>query len=142
MNSKLENAPLLQFGELEAALPERALMPAMLRGARGACPNCGEGKLFSRYLAVEANCPACSEDLSHHRADDLPIYLNIFVTGHVVIGAMMLFLDSEFLPMWGLTLLTVMIAVATSVALMRPLKGIVIGAQWAMRMHGFGGHDD
>ena len=29
-----------------------------------------------------------------------------------------------------------------SLALMRPLKGAVIGLQWAVRMHGFGGAPD
>jgi uncharacterized protein (DUF983 family) len=53
-----------------------------------------------------------------------------------------MFMDSEFLPVWGITLLTAAIAVAVAILLMRPLKGLVVGAQWALRMHGFGGHDD
>ncbi len=142
MNAKFEQAQVRQFGDAQDLLPKRPLGQAMLRGALGTCPNCANGRIFSKFLAVEANCAACGEDFSHQRADDLPIYLNIFLTGHVVVGSMMLFLDSEFLPMWGLTVLTASIAVAVSILLMRPLKGAVVGAQWALRMHGFGGHDD
>lgn len=115
---------------------------AMRRGAAGRCPACGEGKLFGGYLATERECSACGEELHYHRADDLPAYLNIFVTGHVVIGAMMLVMDWNLLPLWALTGGTAAIAVTVAVLLMRPLKGAVVGAQWAMRMHGFGGHDD
>ncbi len=122
--------------------PKRPVMAAMARGALGTCPNCGKGRLFTLWLAVDPHCSNCGEELHHHRADDLPAYLNIFVTGHVVIGVMMLFLDSEFFPVWGLTVLTAAIAVAVAAAMMRPLKGMVVGAQWALSMHGFGGHDD
>lgn len=139
---KLDTTALPSALDDAAAMPARGLKSAMARGARGLCPQCGNGKLFSRFLAVEANCPSCGEALFHHRADDLPVYLNIFLTGHVVVGVMMLVMDHEFMPMWSLTLLTAAIAVAASLLLMRPLKGLVIGAQWALLMHGFGGHDD
>lgn len=135
-----ENHGAVSFGGNETK--SRPLGLAMRRGASGVCPACGEGKLFSRYLATEASCPKCGEELYHHRADDLPPYLNIFITGHLVVGLMMLTLDSEFLPLWALTGLTALIAIAFSAALMRPLKGMVVGAQWALAMHGFGGHDD
>ena len=135
-----ENNGVVNFGEKEGR--GRPLGLAMRRGARGVCPACGEGKLFSRYLATEATCPRCGEELHHHRADDLPPYLNIFITGHLVVGLMMLTLDSEFMPVWALTGLTALIAIAFSATLMRPLKGMVVGAHWALGMHGFGGHDD
>jgi uncharacterized protein (DUF983 family) len=121
---------------------QRPLLAAMGRGMRGVCPACGQGHVFTSYLSVARHCEACGEELFHQRADDLPAYLNIFVTGHVVVGAMMIFMDSEFLPIWGITLLTAAIAVMVAILMMRPLKGLVVGAQWALRMHGFGGHDD
>ena len=34
------------------------------------------------------------------------------------------------------------ITIFGSLALMQPVKGGVIGLQWALRMHGFGGHED
>jgi uncharacterized protein (DUF983 family) len=140
------NARYREFGDAGesggAAQADRSLVRAMSYGARGKCPHCGRGRLYSRYLAVVPACSECGEDLHFHRADDLPAYLNIFVTGHVVVGTMLLGMDWELLPMWGFTVLTAGVAVGVSAALMRPLKGMVVGAQWALRMHGFGGDDD
>ena len=38
--------------------------------------------------------------------------------------------------------LTMAVSILAAWALMQPLKGMVVGTQWALRMHGFGGHDD
>lgn len=128
-----------QFGKDE---PKRPLLDAMARGGRCKCPSCGNGSLFSRYLKTVDHCAACGEAMHHHRADDLPAYLNIFLVGHVVVGFMLMLMTWEILSMWSLTAATVVISVICAVLLMRPLKGIVVGAQWALQMHGFGGHDD
>ena len=123
-------------------IEERPTKTALARGIRSKCPSCGEGKLFEKQLYIVKECSKCGEELFHHRADDLPAYLNILVVGHVVIGTMMAVMGSLNMGMWPLTFLTVAIALGMSFLLMRPLKGLVVGAQWAFRMHGFGGHDD
>ncbi len=48
----------------------------------GRCPACGEGRLFRAFVKVADRCNACGEDLHHHRADDFPAYLTIFMVGH------------------------------------------------------------
>ena len=121
---------------------ERPFLRSVLRGAGGTCPACGKGRLFARYLSVREHCEACGEELFHHRADDLPAYLNILLTGHVVVGTMLVAMALELASLWVLTGLTVALALAASIALMRPLKGAVVGAQWALHMHGFGGNDE
>ena len=49
-------------------------------------------------------------------------------------------------PLWGGLFLTLVISivgiVGLALLLLRPMKGMVIGLQWALRMHGFGGHRD
>ncbi len=123
-------------------LEERKTFPAMMKGLRGNCPSCGETKLFTGGLKVQDKCSACNEEFHHHRADDLPAYLNIFVVGHVVVAIMMMALTWKLVGMWTGMFLTIGVAVLASVLFMRPLKGMVVGAQWAMRMHGFGGNED
>ncbi len=115
---------------------------AASRTAKCTCPNCGEGKIFDGFLKVAPNCANCGEDLSHQRADDLPAYLNIFVVGHVVVGAMMVLMTLDLLGMWATMFVTIAVCLVAAFALMRPLKGMVVGIQWALRMHGFGGHHD
>jgi len=123
-------------------LEKRPVTPAMTRGLRGKCPSCGETRLFASGLQVKNECAECGEVFHHHRADDLPAYLNIFIVGHIVVAAAMILMDMDVVGLWTLVIGTCLLAIFLAVALMRPLKGMVVGAQWAMRMHGFGGHDD
>lgn len=123
-------------------LPDRPVLGAMLKGVRGKCPSCGVTPLFAKGLKVQDCCQNCGEELHHHRADDLPAYLNIFIVGHIVVAATMVVMDMKILSLWPLVTLSAVSAVLLALLLMRPLKGMVVGVQWALRMHGFGGHDD
>lgn len=120
----------------------RSLFGAMFRGMRGKCPSCGRAPLFERLLATTENCPTCGLEIHHHRADDLPAYLNIFIVGHVVVGAMMVIMTFGWFGMWTFTAITLAVALVSAVFLMRPIKGAVVGAQWALGMHGFGNEGD
>lgn len=126
----------------QTAEPKRPVFTSMMRGLRGRCPSCGKGAVFSGGLKVADKCNHCHEELYHHRADDLPAYLNIFIIGHVVVALAMILMDAKIVGMWSVVAISCIAAIVLSIALMRPLKGLVVGAQWAMRMHGFGGHDD
>jgi uncharacterized protein (DUF983 family) len=111
----------------------------MRRGLFCRCPNCGEGRLFRAFLKPVDSCEACGETLHHQRADDLPPYIVITIVGHVVVGGILL---AEKYANWSIALhlwVWLPLTVLLSLALMQPAKGAVIGLQWAMRMHGFGG---
>ncbi|MGR3463520.1 DUF983 domain-containing protein [Limimaricola sp.] len=117
---------------------ERPTKPALLRGFRRRCPNCGEGGLFQGYLKVVDRCPVCREELHHHRADDGPAYLTILIVGHLLAPVIHVgFTHFRPEPLVMATILTVL-AVALSLYLLPRLKGLVVGIQWARRMHGFG----
>ncbi len=117
--------------------PERSISQAIINGLRGNCPNCGETNLFQGFTTVKDSCDNCSQELSHHRADDLPPYLIIFIVGHVVLSVLMVSMKYDLFEMWTTAIGGSMIAVFMALALMRPVKGMVIGLQWALRMHGF-----
>ena len=122
---------------IESAADSRPLWPAIARGAAGKCPSCGQGKLFRAYLKVNDTCAHCDEELSHHRADDLPPYLAIIIVGHVLIGAVLhLEMAWSISPMTYLAIL-MPLAVVMPLAMLPGLKGGVVGLQWALRMHGF-----
>ncbi|MBN9063682.1 MAG: DUF983 domain-containing protein [Rhizobiales bacterium] len=122
----------------ETAEPRRDLRQAMWRGFRGRCPHCGEGRLFGRFLKVESACSRCGEDFHHHRADDLPAYLVIVIVGHIAVGGLVFTETEADWPLWLQVVLWPSLALALSVALIQPVKGAVVGLQWALRMHGFG----
>jgi uncharacterized protein (DUF983 family) len=111
---------------------------AVRRGFMGACPCCGRGRLFGRFLKVSESCGACGQELHHHRADDLPPYLVIFIVAHAV-GYGILTAEMRFdVPMWLHLAVWPALAVGLSLALLQPIKGAVVGLQYALGMHGFG----
>ncbi len=116
----------------------RPLLNAMWSGCRGRCPHCGEGKLFSGFLTVAPECSRCGEEFHHHRADDLPAYLVVVIVGHVIIGAFMGVEATSTLSTWQHLAIWAPLTVVMAVGLLRPVKGAVVGLQWALRMHGFG----
>lgn len=119
-------------------LDERPMKPAMLRGFRRRCPNCGEGQMFDGYLTVKDACPTCAQVLSHHRADDGPAYLTILVVGHLL-AVLIHVVWSTFRPEpWVMATGFSLFCVALSLYLLPRLKGLVVSIQWAKRMHGFG----
>lgn len=120
---------------------DRPTWPALRRGFLCCCPNCGQGRLFEGYLKVTDSCPACGEELKHHRADDGPAYITILIVGHIL-AVMMHFVWVTFRPepLVFATLLTV-VAVGMSLWLLPRFKGAIVAYQWAHRMHGFGAGD-
>ncbi len=116
---------------------ERPLKPALLRGWRRRCPNCGSGPMLRGYLKVRDSCPVCGEALHHQRADDGPAYLTILIVGHLM-APLILWVFTHYRPD-PLVLATVFSigTVALSLYLLPRLKGALVGLQWAKRMHGF-----
>ncbi|NDV88612.1 DUF983 domain-containing protein [Aurantimonas aggregata] len=121
---------------------ERPLWPALVNGFRSRCPNCGKGKLFKGFLKSVDSCSECGQEIHHHRADDLPPYLTIFIVGHVVVAGFMALDETVALSMWTQLAIWVPITIAMSLALMQPLKGATIALQWSLRLGGFGGEED
>lgn len=117
---------------------ERPLWPAVRRGLRRRCPNCGTGHVFKGYLSVRDHCPMCEEALYHQRADDGPAYLTILIVGHIM--APLILLAYSTLQPEPLLLASIFSVgtVALSLYLLPRLKGMMIAFQWAKRMHGFG----
>ena len=117
---------------------ERPMRPALLRGWRCRCPNCGAGPMLHSYLKVNDTCAVCGEELHHHRADDGPAYLTILIVGHIMAPLMLyVFTDWRPDPMILATLFSVS-TVGLSLWLLPRLKGVIVAIQWAKRMHGFG----
>jgi uncharacterized protein (DUF983 family) len=121
---------------------QRTVMTAMGRGFAGRCPHCGKGRLFPRFLKVADSCSVCGEEFHHHRADDLPAYLVIFIVGHVVVGAFMGAERMVDLSTWQHLAIWAPLTLLMTIGLLQPVKGAVVGLQWALRMHGFSGRAD
>jgi uncharacterized protein (DUF983 family) len=116
---------------------KRDVWTAMKRGFVGRCPRCGKGKLFRAFLKVDDHCSECGLDFTPHRADDLPAYLVIVIVGHIVVPTA-LWIETNYSPaVWLQLSIYLPFTFIASLALLQPVKGAVIGLQWALRMHGF-----
>jgi len=112
---------------------------AIWRGFTMKCPNCGDGPLFGRFLKVVDHCEACGESYRAQRADDLPAYLVILVVGHAIVPALYAVELAYAPPYWVHALLWLPLTLVSSLILLQPTKGSVVGLQWQIGMHGFPG---
>lgn len=122
---------------IDGADDERDLRQAIWRGFRRRCPACGTGPMMNGYLKVRDTCTVCGEELHHQRADDGPAYLTILVVGHLMaplLGAAYIIYRPD--PM-VLSAVFAVGTVAASLWLLPRFKGLMVGFQWAKRMHGF-----
>ena len=134
--SDTRNAAPTETGEWRPS-GDRPLGTSLWRGFKCRCPRCGEGRLFKGFVKSVHECDACGLEIHHHRADDLPPYLTIFIVGHIVVAGFMAVEETVQLTMWQHLAVWVPVTILLSLALMQPLKGATIGLQWALRMGGF-----
>jgi uncharacterized protein (DUF983 family) len=117
--------------------PSPSAATVLSRGLLGRCPCCGKGRMFGAFLKVNHHCPACGEELHHHRADDFPAYLVMLIVGHLVVPAA-LYVETDFAPSYWVHLaLWLPLTLALAIGLLQPTKGAVVGIQWHLGLHGF-----
>lgn len=114
------------------------LRVALARGFLCRCPACGRGRLFDRFLKVRHACAACGTEFHHHRADDFPPYIVMFIVGHLI-GYGVLTAETRFeVPMWLHLAVWPALTLVLCLALLQPIKGVVVALQYELGMHGFG----
>jgi uncharacterized protein (DUF983 family) len=122
-----------------AQTPSRDALRSMLRGIKKKCPNCGKGALYSRFLKVNCHCTLCGEELFHERSDDAAPYLTIAIVGHIIVAGVWALEDAYQPALWLQFALWLPVTALMSLLLLPRVKGALVGLQWALRMHGFGG---
>lgn len=114
--------------------PSASVFKGLKRGLQHRCPNCGDGRLYRRYLKVEPVCEACGHELGLYPADDGPAYFTILLVGHVIVAPMLIFPWIWEASPWLVAPVTLIpLTTLTLVALPR-VKGAVIGMLWAIKI--------
>jgi uncharacterized protein (DUF983 family) len=101
-----------------------------LAGLRGRCPRCGKGRLFDGFLDLAKRCEACGLDYSVADPGDGPAVFVILIAGFLVVG---LAVVVEFLfrpPYWVHAVLWIPLVLASTLGLLRPLKGVLVALQF------------
>jgi len=114
-----------------------ALGPSpFIAGLRCRCPRCGRGRLFDGYLTVRGTCEACGLGLADHDTGDGPAVFVIFILGAVMVP-LALSVEAAFQPpLWLHAVLWSVTILAGTVALLRPLKGLMVALHYRHRSPG------
>jgi uncharacterized protein (DUF983 family) len=100
-------------------------------GLRGRCPRCGEGRLFSGFLAVAPRCASCGLDMSFADAADGPAIFVMLIIGFVVVG-LALYVEVSWGPsLWVHFILWIPLTLALCLPALRLVKGVLITLQYA-----------
>ena len=109
----------------DPALPNPALT-----GLAGHSPRCGKRHLFRGYLTLRPSCEVCGLDYSFADTGDGPAFFVMSIVGIVVV-ALALWVEFAFEPpIWLHIVMWFSLSVILSVALVRPLKGLMVALQY------------
>ncbi len=101
----------------------------LLAGLRGRCPHCGEGPLFKGFLSLTPACASCGFNLAHADSGDGPAVFVIIIVGFLVVFAALFTEIAVHPPIWLHLVLWLPLAAVLCLSLLRPLKGLMVGAQ-------------
>jgi uncharacterized protein (DUF983 family) len=96
----------------------------------GRCPRCGEGHLFSGFIAVAPRCEVCGLDFSFADSADGPAVFVMLIAGFIVLGAALVVDATYEPPLLLLAAIFLPLMAIVSLGLIRPFKGWLIGSQY------------
>ena len=99
-------------------------------GMGGRCPRCGDGKLFKGFLAVAPSCDLCGLDYGFADSGDGPAVFVMLIAGFIVVGGALWFDFTYEPPMWVHLVVTLPLGALVCLAILRPLKGVLIALQY------------
>lgn len=102
-------------------------------GIAGACPRCGEGRLYSGFLTIGRECRQCGLDYGFADAGDGPAVFVILLVGFIVVGLALWMEVSYGPPLWLHFILWIPLAIGLSLAALRGAKGILVALQYRNR---------
>jgi uncharacterized protein (DUF983 family) len=94
------------------------------------CPRCGKGRLFEGFLTLRPRCESCGLDFAFADSGDGPAVFVVFLAGAIVVACALI---TEVLfepPLWLHALLWAPLILLTTLAPLRPMKGLMIALQF------------
>jgi len=116
----------------ETSMTDPSITPPnpILAGLACRCPRCGKGRIFTGFLGLRPACEVCGLDYSFVDAGDGPAVFVILFAGFIVVGAALV---TEVLyqpPLWVHAVLWLPLILITTIAPLRPMKGVLIALQY------------
>ncbi|MCB2114341.1 MAG: DUF983 domain-containing protein [Parvularculaceae bacterium] len=101
-----------------------------MAGLSGKCPRCGQGALFQGFLGIRPRCAVCDLDFSSADSGDGPAVFVMFIVGFVAVAVAFLARFVWFASLIAALGVSAMVALALSLALLRPFKATLIALQY------------
>ena len=111
-------------------MSDAPIWPPVMRGLRGRCPQCGEGRLFAGFLSLLPKCESCGLDYRFADSGDGPAVFVILGAGFVVVFAALLVEILYRPPFWLHAALWLPLILLTTLAPLRVIKGLLIALQY------------
>ncbi|MEZ5922309.1 MAG: DUF983 domain-containing protein [Parvularculaceae bacterium] len=99
-------------------------------GLAGKCPRCGQGALFGSFIGLNDKCDVCGLDYSKADAGDGPAVFIMFVVGFIAVAVAFVAQFVFFASILISFLISAFVAIALSLLLLRPFKGILVALQY------------
>jgi uncharacterized protein (DUF983 family) len=103
---------------------------SIMRGLRGRCPRCGEGRLFKGFIALRDACGHCALDYGFADAGDGPAVFVILIGGFIVVFAALIVEVVYAPPYWVHAALWIPLILLVTLGPLRLLKGLLIALQF------------
>ncbi len=108
--------------------PAQGVNP-FVAGALGRCPNCAGGPLYEGFLTLTPVCGACGYPLAKADSGDGPAVFVIMIVGFLVVFSALFTEVAYHPPVWLHLVLWLPLGAILSLALLRPMKGLMVAAQ-------------
>ena len=99
----------------------------------GLCPQCGQGPLFSGYIALKKECPSCALDYAMFDAGDGPMVFGILIVGAIVCALALWVEFTWFPPLWVHALLWLPLICFLTAIFLRLSKSALLVLQFKHR---------
>jgi uncharacterized protein (DUF983 family) len=99
-------------------------------GLKCRCPRCGRGKLFQGFLDLRPGCDNCGLSYDFADAGDGPAIFVILIAGFIVVFAALIAEIVYQPPLWVHAMLWGPLILLTTLAPLRPVKGLMIALQY------------
>ena len=106
------------------------LAESALRGIACKCPRCGNGGIYSGFLALRPRCAACGLDFAFMDSGDGPAIFMIMIAGAIVVGAALIVEVKYQPPFWLHAALWLPLIAATTLLPLRVMKSLLIALQY------------
>ena len=105
-------------------------LSALKTGLAGKCPRCGRGRLFDGYLRVARSCGSCGLSFDFASGDDGAAWFVMLFVSVVGVGSILGVEVAYAPPFWAHILLAIPLLILLPLALLRPVKGLLLCQQW------------